>query len=250
MGNRLCSFFSSSSSSLTLTSSAAAAAAAAEETRFRPPLRQQPLVCNAMTNSMCVTLLLPANGGSVPCFYVHHRRAPITLLVSHGSEESINGIHEGCRRLSRRLNVNVMAYEYPGYAPGTLGPATEDKCCASIVAALDFLTGQMRLAPGNVVLLGKDVGCVPAAHLAALNANLRAVVLVAPPAGLADAGRIQCPALVVQGTSDPLFKHAADLLADLPDDAGPHAHWWVQGAHARHIAQHPLYFSKIDAFLA
>lgn len=43
----------------------------------------------------------------------------MTLLYSHGNAEDLNSSYSWMRRLSRDLNVNVIGYDYTGYALST-----------------------------------------------------------------------------------------------------------------------------------
>jgi hypothetical protein len=43
----------------------------------------------------------------------------ITVLYSHGNAEDLNTSYSWMRRLSRELNVNIIGYDYTGYALST-----------------------------------------------------------------------------------------------------------------------------------
>ena len=50
---------------------------------------------------------------SISAFYID-RKSSLTMLFSHGNAEDIGMIYEPFVRLSRELNVNVLAYDYEG----------------------------------------------------------------------------------------------------------------------------------------
>jgi len=68
--------------------------------------------------------------------------------------------------LSRRLNVNILAYDYTGYGESD-GEPSEEACYADIDAAYDHLITFRNLDPKQIVIYGRSVGSGPATYLAA-----------------------------------------------------------------------------------
>jgi pimeloyl-ACP methyl ester carboxylesterase len=67
--------------------------------------------------------------------------------------------------LSRKLNVNILAYDYTGYGESD-GEPSEEACYADVVAAYEHLINYRKLDPRQIVLYGRSVGSGPATYLA------------------------------------------------------------------------------------
>jgi hypothetical protein len=75
---------------------------------FRPP-ETTPLHPN------CRFWLTTAYGNRIPAVYFKRENAKITFLYSHANAEDLGLMFSWLKCLSRRLNVNVLAYDYTGY---------------------------------------------------------------------------------------------------------------------------------------
>ncbi len=75
---------------------------------FRPP-EITPLRPN------CRFWLTTAYGNRIPAVYFKRESAKITLLYSHANAEDLGLMFSWLKCLSRRLNVNILAYDYTGY---------------------------------------------------------------------------------------------------------------------------------------
>lgn len=82
---------------------------------FRPP-PTTPL------HPSCRFWLTTAYGSRIPAVYFKRSGAFITLLYSHANAEDLGLMFGWLKCLSRRLNVNILAYDYTGYgeADGTI----------------------------------------------------------------------------------------------------------------------------------
>jgi pimeloyl-ACP methyl ester carboxylesterase len=89
----------------------------------------------------------------------------ITLLYSHANAEDLGIMFGWLKCLARRLNVNVLAYDYTGYGESD-GEPSEEACYADIEAAYDYLVNDRKLEPSQIILYGRSVGSGPATYLA------------------------------------------------------------------------------------
>jgi pimeloyl-ACP methyl ester carboxylesterase len=55
------------------------------------------------------------NGDTIAATYIRRKGAHVTILLSHGNAEDLNTCFKWMKKLSRDLNVNMIAYDYPGY---------------------------------------------------------------------------------------------------------------------------------------
>lgn len=112
----------------------------------------------------------------VPALHIQRsQRNPMTILYSHGNAEDVGISIRYLELLSRRLCINVLAYEYPGYSISANSSSSEtnknDKpseelCCLAIRAAYEYLVGNCHVDPGSIVLLGRSLGTGPTVDLA------------------------------------------------------------------------------------
>jgi len=92
---------------------------------------------------------------------------PITILYSHANAEDLGYIYPWCKFLSRRLGVNIMAYDYSGYGLAyDQGPPNERQCYADIEAVYGFLRKRLGIPAKNIVLYGRSLGTGPSTYLA------------------------------------------------------------------------------------
>jgi len=102
--------------------------------------------------------------------YFKRERAKITFLYSHANAEDLGLMFGWLKCLSRRLNVNVLAYDYTGYGESD-GSPSEEHCYADIDAAYEHLVTFRDIPPQHIVLYGRSVGSGPATFLASKLAN-------------------------------------------------------------------------------
>ena len=75
---------------------------------FRPP-EATPLPPS------CRFWLSTAYGNRIPAVYFKRENAKVTFLYSHANAEDLGMMFGWLKCLSRRVNVNVLAYDYTGY---------------------------------------------------------------------------------------------------------------------------------------
>jgi hypothetical protein len=75
---------------------------------FRPP-HPTPL------HPSCRFWLTNSYGTEIPAVYFKRNGAKVTILYSHANAEDLGVMFGWLKCLSRRLDVNVLAYDYTGY---------------------------------------------------------------------------------------------------------------------------------------
>ncbi len=155
------------------------------------------------------------------------------VLFHHGNAETLRSCLPFLQEVHRELQCSVFALDYPGYGASG-GAPTEASVLAAARAAYDHVTGTLKFAPADVVLVGWSLGSGPAVDLAATVApDVSALVLLSPFRSCASVmlgrsvgtldmfdneakvARVRCPLLVIHGTLDRVvpFSHGVALAA-------------------------------------
>ncbi|GLD92736.1 hypothetical protein PINS_up001315 [Pythium insidiosum] len=108
----------------------------------------------------------------IPAFYIAQEQADYTLLFSHGNAEDLGMIFEWFRELSRRLNVNIMAYDYSGYGISE-GEPSEEAVYADAEAAFAYLINVKKTPASKIILYGRSLGSGPTTHIAVRQSRLK-----------------------------------------------------------------------------
>jgi uncharacterized protein len=118
-------------------------------------------------------------------------RAPWVLYL-HGNATTVgSSVNVDHYRLLTRLGLNVLAPEYRGFG-GLGGMPTESSLRADARAAYDYLREGRQVDPADLILYGWSLGSAVAVDLASRE-RVRAVVLEAPAASLADLAQQRYP---------------------------------------------------------
>ena len=113
-----------------------------------------------------------------------------TILLCHGNAENVAQAtrHLG-DDLRRRLNANVLVFDYRGYGKSD-GTPNEAGILLDAEAALQWLCDRTKNRPDQVILVGHSLGGGPATHLA-WKSGARALVLQRTFGDLADPAAAQ-----------------------------------------------------------
>jgi pimeloyl-ACP methyl ester carboxylesterase len=76
---------------------------------FKPPKK------HTYEFSHSIIRLTTQTGDEIAATFIRKKGAHVTILFSHGNAEDLNTSFHWMRRLSREINVNTIAYDYPGY---------------------------------------------------------------------------------------------------------------------------------------
>jgi|GEM_PF-77266 len=166
------------------------------------------------------------------------------FLYSHGNAEDIGDL-AGVLQGFQRAGFSVLCYDYPGYGLSA-GKPTEKSVYASAETAYCFLTERRKIAPSDIIVLGRSIGSGPACYLAekfpvgglvveagftsAPRVLTRIRILPFDPfPNIRRIPNIDCPVLFIHGTADDVvpFSHGKALFEAAYK---PKEHLWVEGA--------------------
>ena len=191
---------------------------------FRPP--PIPSVCRDI--EAVITIDVP-DFGKVPALHYRVDRGPRrrrrtvnmderplddgypTILFSHGNGVDVGQAAGAAKMLCRRLNVDVIVYDYPGYG-GNAYPPSEEAAFQAAYAAYEYAIENAAGSPQNLILYGYSIGSGLAVELAR-SGECAALVLQSP---LRSVIRAVFPSLPFTLSCDIMANE--DKMTDLPRD--------------------------------
>lgn len=108
----------------------------------------------------------------IAAFYIGNETAEYTILFSHGNAEDLGMIYDWFRELGRRLNVNIMAYDYSGYGISE-GESSEEAVYADVEAVFAYLVNVKKTPPSKIIVYGRSLGSGPTTYIAVKQSRLR-----------------------------------------------------------------------------
>ena len=184
----------------------------------------------------------------IPAFFLN-RRAPLTILFSHGNAEDLGHILHYFDCIGDAIPANIFAYDYTGYGCSSGLPSEED-IYADIEAAYQYLRDVVGIPWDRIVLFGRSMGTAASVHLGTLT-PVRGLILQCPMLSvfriafnsrftvpgdrLTNIDRIkeiEAPVLVIHGTDDEIvpFWHGIQLQ-ELCKDQSVEPLWVKGGSH-------------------
>lgn len=168
-------------------------------------------------------------GTSIAALYLPNENATRTILYSYGNAEDIEAVRSELQKL-HDLGFAIMAYDYPGYGFSG-GSPSEQGAYRAIDAAYAHLTQTLKIAPENIVIMGRSLGGGVSVDLAArekiggliLQSTFKSAFRVLtnwrilPFDKFNSIGKIRnvkCPILITHGTADEVisFQHGTTLF--------------------------------------
>jgi abhydrolase domain-containing protein 17 len=182
-------------------------------------------------------------GEPLAAYWRSSTNATVTILHSHGNAEEIGDLTEFFDSFAQS-NMNILAYDYPGYGLSA-GKPTEKSCYEAAERAYAFLTQKQGIPPSSIIVLGRSLGSGPACYMAE-KYQVKGLILesgflsaprvvtryrILPVDAFPNAKRIPritCPKLFIHGTADPVipFWHGKHLYGL---SIGAKEFYWVQG---------------------
>jgi fermentation-respiration switch protein FrsA (DUF1100 family) len=187
---------------------------------------------------------IPVGDETLAAVWLPNPAARFTVLYSHGNAEDVGDDLPILRALHDR-GFAVLAYDYRGYGLST-GRPSERNAYADEAAAFAWLTREMAVPPGRIIVHGRSLGGGPAAELVSrepvaglvLESTFTSAHSVSPLGRLFPFDRfrsarrlpdVRAPVLVIHGTADEVIPIAVGRrlleLAREPKEA-----LWVDGA--------------------
>lgn len=136
------------------------------------------------------------------------------LLFLHGNAGNVSHRLDSLE-IFHALGLSVLIIDYRGYGRSE-GRPSEDGLYRDGQAAMDFLAGELQVAPGEVLVFGRSLGAAVAAHVAARN-PVAGLVLESAFTSVADMGAELYPMFPVR----PLVRHRYPTLETLQEVSAP-----------------------------
>lgn len=200
---------------------------------FADKLIFQPPPAFVEDDAATVQLATPS-GEKIAAKFHPHPDAKATILFSHGNAEDIFGSGPFFERL-RDAGFNVLAYDYRGYGASD-GAPSERNVYEDAETAYRYLTDELKIPAGKIILHGRSLGGAVAVELAARQPcgglivessfvsafRVLTRVTIFPFdrfESLDKIKRIRCPVLFIHGRRDELvhFRHGEALFAAAPE---------------------------------
>ncbi len=100
---------------------------------------------------------------TIPIIWIYTDSSRTTLLFSHRNGCDLGHTYNILCILKSRLNVNIVAYDYPGYGLHK-GTTTEQLCYQTIDSVLYYMNHE-GIHSGSIVLIGQSIGTGPTSWL-------------------------------------------------------------------------------------
>ena len=114
------------------------------------------------------------------------RYSRYTVLYLHGQDGNVGDAVDALAAL-HAIGVNVLAFDYRGYGQSQFAHPSEAHWREDAEWALQYLTATRHVAPGTIVVDGRDLGANLALEVAAGHPELAGVVLESPLSAPTDA---------------------------------------------------------------
>jgi len=106
-------------------------------------------------------------------------QARYTVIFLHGADGNLGDTANDLSDL-HGLGLNVFAFDYRGYGQSHFVHPSEAHWHEDADSAIRYLSGTRHIAPGSLILLGKDLGANLALEMAAAHPDLAGIVLESP----------------------------------------------------------------------
>ncbi|CAN5160308.1 alpha/beta hydrolase [soil metagenome] len=127
---------------------------------FQPPP-------STYTDTSDIIKIPSEEGVLISAIYLSNPNAEKTMLYSHGNAEDL-GIILPILLEIKNYGFSVMAYDYRGYGTSD-GIPSEKNSYMDITAAYRYLIDSLKIAPQNIIALGRSLGGGVASELAFRN---------------------------------------------------------------------------------
>ncbi|KAL7614431.1 uncharacterized protein LOC111880302 [Lactuca sativa] len=212
-----------------------------------------------------VLKLRTKRGNEIVTVYIKHPKACATLVYSHGNAADLGQMLELFVKLTHRLRVNVVGYDYSGYGQSS-GKPSECNTYADIEAVYKYLKEKHKVKDNELILYGQSVGSGPTIDLASRVSGLRGVVLHSPILSglrvlypvkrtywfdiyknIEKIGLVNCPVLVIHGTADEVvdYSHGKQLWELCKDKYEP---LWLNGGGHCNLELYPEFIVHLKEF--
>ncbi|CAG9333721.1 unnamed protein product [Blepharisma stoltei] len=161
----------------------------------------------------------------IPCLYCQPPSSSSQILIYfHGNLEDLGACYLLADFISKKLKINVLAVEYPGYGiyPGKSSSKRIKNDAKNIY---EYLQENIKIKESDIIILGRSIGSGPATFIAAKK-NPGALVLMSAYTSIKDVAKkitccaaflknrfknthvmnkVVCPTLLIHGKKDTLI---------------------------------------------
>lgn len=126
--------------------------------------------------------------GLVSCIQIRNRVSSRWMILSHGNGATIIEYYPLMLEWSKKLNINILIFDYPGYGM-SVGISTEDGCCDYHSRVVDYLL-KSGVDKRDIILCGQSLGTgVVVDYISNSNHDwITPVILISPYTSIIDAG--------------------------------------------------------------
>ena len=125
----------------------------------------------------------------IPCLYLpYDDEASKVIIYFHGNAEDIGLAFDLLYVLGQRLQMHVIAVEYPGYGLYKSSEPSEEQIKEDSVTVYDYLTQCMGVDQKDIILFGRSMGSGPTSYLASIRKPY-ALVLMSPYTSIKNAAK-------------------------------------------------------------
>ena len=185
----------------------------------------------------------------IPCLYLPHEEGGNKIvLYFHGNAEDIGLAFDLLYLFGQRMEMHVLAIEYPGYGLYKTSKPAEDKIKEDSEIIYDYLTKCIGIKESDIILFGRSMGSGPTSYLSSIK-NPHSLLLMSPYTSIRDAAKAlfgwasflsiivyekfrnidmikqaRCPVFFLHGQMDTLIpnSHSQDLHAVCPMESYLH----------------------------
>jgi pimeloyl-ACP methyl ester carboxylesterase len=197
-------------------------------------------------------------------------RGKLTILFSHGNGCDVAMTAPAAHLLCKKLGVDVVVYDYPGYG-GNRHKPSEAAVFKAADVAYNYALEHAAVSPENLVIFGHSLGTGPSVELArsrqcaalVLQSPLRSAVRVVLPSLpftfpfdiMANEDKMvklrsDMPLYIMHGTSDKTIdiSHGQALYREAVQHMQTVTCWWPDYGH-NDLELHEKYYERFGLFL-
>jgi fermentation-respiration switch protein FrsA (DUF1100 family) len=125
----------------------------------------------------------------IPCLYLPHEEGGNKLaLYFHGNAEDIGLAFDLLYLFGQRMEMHVMAIEYPGYGLYKTSKPNEQQMKEDALTVYEYLTQCVGIKESDIILFGRSMGTGPTSYLATVK-QPHALLLMSPYTSIKDAAK-------------------------------------------------------------
>ena len=125
----------------------------------------------------------------IPCLYLPHEEGGNKLvLYFHGNAEDIGLAFDLLYLFGQRMQMHVLAIEYPGYGLYKTSKSSEEQIKQDAEMIYDYLVSCVGLSEKDIILFGRSMGSGPTSYLSSIRSPY-ALLLMSPFTSIKDAAK-------------------------------------------------------------